>query len=88
MTKINRWKETIVTRVEKHKVELSRSEMFELLTKAGYEIPNSAEIFICIPGGGDWSNTSLDIDDDHPVTITWQKEDTITETFPYGDPEK
>lgn len=39
------------------------------------QIPDNAEVFVTVPGGGDWSNTNLDIDD-HSVEIVW----TITTT--------
>lgn len=37
------------------------------------DIPENADVFIMVPGGGDWSNMRLDVDNDNPVTITWKE---------------
>lgn len=34
-------------------------------------LPSNSEVFIHVPGGGDWSNTRLDIDSDNPVLVTY-----------------
>lgn len=30
---------------------------------------DNISVFVRVPGGGDWSNTDLEIDDEHPVNI-------------------
>jgi hypothetical protein len=39
-------------------------------------IPANAEIQITVPGGGDWSNSELDLNE-HPVVITWTTRDDL-----------
>lgn len=53
------------------RIELTEDNLCELIRKAtGDVIPDTAAIFVEVPGGGDWSNTSLDISD-APVIIAW-----------------
>lgn len=54
-----------------HKVTIDRQELLKLIASLGYDIPTNAVISVCVPGGGDWSNTSLDIDKDNPIQIEW-----------------
>lgn len=46
-------------------------EILEALKDAG-KLPKDAKgrLTIWVPGGGDWSNMELDIDDDNPIRIT------------------
>lgn len=58
------------TRVTRdYRLELSGEQLRAMLPD---DIPVNAEIYIQIPGGGDWSNTSLDITIENPVVITWK----------------
>jgi len=34
-------------------------------------IPDNARVSINLPGGGDWSNCTLDVEAAHPITIEW-----------------
>lgn len=34
------------------------------------DLPKDAKIFVQVPGGGDWSNTDLEIDSDTPLRAT------------------
>jgi hypothetical protein len=36
-------------------------------------IPNDADVIVAVPGGGDWSNTELDVGVDHPLIIKWSE---------------
>jgi hypothetical protein len=58
----------------------------ELATSGDWpDIPANAKVKVWIPGGADWSNTDLDIDDHTLVEIEW----TTTETeVSGGDNEK
>lgn len=58
-------------------IELNAADIAELLRKAGVEIPASAvtsgmRVYFAVPGGGNWSNTDVDIDDKNPVRVEWQ----------------
>lgn len=37
-----------------------------------FNIPAHADVVVHVPGGGDWSNTSLNIKD-HPIEVTWEE---------------
>lgn len=62
------------------RLELSARELIDLvngslptsLLPTPVSIPRSAEVTVHVPGGGDWSNTDLTIDNDLPVVITWE----------------
>lgn len=56
---------TKTTVEQKHYIELDRCKFVTLLRQAGVDLPYNAGIFMQIPGGGNWSNTPLDIDDAH-----------------------
>lgn len=65
--------ETKTTRVETRKrIELTDLDLRSLIkTATGNDLPARAEIFIEVPGGGDWSNTSLGVNKETPVIIAW-----------------
>ena len=47
----------------------------ELKAQGGHNIadlPDNAEVTFYVPGGGDWSNTSIDITDEYPIRISWK----------------
>ena len=52
--------------VKKKLVELYPDDIREFLAYKGIECPDDAEIFVKVPGGGDWSNCNLTIDKDYP----------------------
>ncbi len=56
---------TVETR---YHAELDRHKLLALLRQAGHEVPDNAGIYVRVPGGGDWSNEQLDIDD-APIQI-------------------
>jgi hypothetical protein len=62
---------TQVTTRRAHRVEITRKDLVEFMKKLGYDLPRDASIYVNVPGGGDWSNTSLDIDKETPVVVTW-----------------
>ena len=55
------------------KVKLTKQQIIGLLNDAiDYEVPNDAQVFIRVPGGGDWSNEDLDIEGSHGVEVLWE----------------
>jgi hypothetical protein len=66
----------VVTTTVKKTVTLDRKAIQRLLAQVMSGVPVDANIYIDIPGGGDWSNTSLDISSDNPVTIEWTETTT------------
>jgi hypothetical protein len=57
-----------VTIETRHHAELDRHKLLTLLRRAGHNVPDNAGIFVQVPGGGDWANCTLDIDD-APIQI-------------------
>lgn len=55
-------------------MRLTPDIIIRALENCGITVPDSAEITVHIPGGGDWSNTDLDISDAHPVIVSWTTE--------------
>lgn len=58
--------------------ELSETRKFEgTITiedlRKAFKIPDCASVTVRVPGGGDWSNTDLDIDRDTSITVTWEE---------------
>lgn len=61
-----------------HRIELKGTTIIQLLNQelkaqGATEglVPSNATVIVTVPGGGDWSNTELDIDTRTPVTIEW-----------------
>lgn len=67
--------ETKTTTILHHSVTLTATRIVELLRKDGVEIPDSLslQVTVRVPGGGDWSNTNLDITSETPVTVEWKE---------------
>jgi hypothetical protein len=60
---------------ERHGMRITGKELLEcinqeLAASGAPRIPKDASVVVSVPGGGDWSNTDLDLND-HPVTISW-----------------
>lgn len=45
----------------------------------GVRLSGRISVTFDVPGGADWSNTTLEIDEEHPVTVTWTEVDTRRE---------
>jgi hypothetical protein len=53
-------------------IEITGVHLLELLRAAGHDVPRTGtNVEFSVPGGGDWSNTSIDISEEHPVTVSW-----------------
>ena len=64
---------SVRTRItENFRIEVTGEQLIKLINDfyKGDKIPSNAFIYVAVPGGGDWSNTDLDINE-HPVIITW-----------------
>ncbi len=58
---------TKTTTTTQHSLELSGAAI-----KRHLGIPNDARVKVSIPGGGDWSNTDLDLDNGTTLDIDWE----------------
>lgn len=64
---------TRIHRAETVVVEVPRTTLLALLRKH-LSLPAEAEVFVRVPGGADWSNTDLDIDDkDTPLVVRYTR---------------
>jgi hypothetical protein len=65
---------TTVTKV--HNCSLGKAEILQLLSQQlGKTIPSNATVNVRVPGGGDWSDMDLDIEES-PVQVSWAEETT------------
>jgi hypothetical protein len=74
------------TTIEEHHLEVDKALLIEALRSFGYDsIPMQAQAFVYVPGGGDWSNTRLDIGEDGDIHVCWNEtthHDPVTEETP------
>jgi hypothetical protein len=73
LPKIEQHVETTITR--RYRVQVNREALVTLLRHTGIEVPSNAKISVHVPGGGDWSHTNLEIDNESPVNITWETDE-------------
>lgn len=71
------------TRIEtRNEIKITGAGLITLLNQElaaqgkGRPIPANATVVVGVPGGGDWSNTSLDIDERTPICIAWKTIET------------
>ena len=65
------------TTITKRKISLNGKDIIELLNDPpldGVIVPVNASVTFEVPGGGNWSGTDLDIDDDYPVVVEWTEQ--------------
>lgn len=63
---------TTTTTSRKH-YQISDQSIRDMLSMQGVNVPPEARIFIEVPGGGDWSNCSLGINEDCPINVCWEE---------------
>ena len=61
------------TRTERRvTLRMTAEELLSLLRRDGQAIPKSGvDVTVRVPGGGDWSNTDIDVDSENPIKITF-----------------
>ena len=65
----------VETRVE---ISLVKAEIIEFLVEKGvidHDVTD-VNVFFYVPGGGDWSYTAIDIDEDNPISVTYKTVET------------
>lgn len=72
MTGIQIKSEAIVTTDQKWSIELTGTMLVDMLRTAGHAIPKDAAVSFHVPGGGDWSHMSIDVDAENPLYIEWK----------------
>ena len=64
-----------ITTTKNYSMTFSRVEFIHLLNgesnRVHARIPADAKVTVEIPGGGDWSNQTLNLDDVSGVTVSW-----------------
>jgi hypothetical protein len=63
---------------EQHSMTITGKELLEVisqeLTAVGKDrLPAGADIYVSVPGGGDWSSTDLDLNE-HSIKVRWTVE--------------
>ena len=76
MTDIKTTITTVTQTTRKCQIELTGEQIAQMLRNhpAFSGIPANATISFHVPGGGDWSHMSIDIDDENPVYVEWKTE--------------
>lgn len=67
---------TSIQRTHTITITLTNTTLLALLRGKPHDIvsvipPLNAEVTVLVPGGDDWTNTELDIDEETPIQITW-----------------
>jgi hypothetical protein len=57
-------------KIIEHTCVLDRCKIEQLFKTAGFPIPHDAKITMTVPGGGDYSDMTLDIED-MPITVKY-----------------
>lgn len=52
-------------------MQITGAMLISFLRQAGLKVPYEAAVRFNVPDGGDWSNTSIDVDAENPVEIQW-----------------
>lgn len=65
-------RQTEVTTLHRHAIKISGAQIIDLLRGGGFDVPDNAAVTVAVPGGGDWSNTTLDLNCDSTVQIAWE----------------
>lgn len=68
--------QTTTTTLTRKTMKLTGTMIRQLLDVAGFSVPDGASITVPVPGGGDWSNMDLDIDEDTAIEVTWTEQVT------------
>jgi hypothetical protein len=68
------------TTQKRTEITVGREALLLMLRDAGFSVPASAAVVVKVPGGADWSNTDLDIDDDTHITVRFESSETTEET--------
>jgi hypothetical protein len=63
----------------RHVVELGKDDVARALRSLGIKVPKDASIHVNVPGGGDWSNTELEIGQDSQLYIEYTEHSERTE---------
>lgn len=68
---------TTTTTTRRHHLQLDKTKLLQLIAGSldlSGVTPAQVSVTVRVPGGGDWSNTDLDLGD-HPVDVRWTEED-------------
>lgn len=63
-------KKTTTVRIQ---ISLSGEDILDLLKSDNFDIGTCADVKIIVPGGGDYSNMSIDIDEENPILVSYEK---------------
>lgn len=72
---------TVVTD-EKWQLEITGAMLITLLREAGHPIPRDATVHFTVPGGGNWSNTAVEVDQEYPISVEWKSHSVESKDLP------
>lgn len=75
---------SVKTRTSKRvRIEISGGSLLSrLIPEVHRAIAKGASVYVSVPGGGDWSNTQLSIDEAVPLIITYELPEEELEALP------
>lgn len=62
---------TRTTIIDEYRLEVGRAELRQALRAIGHDVPGCFQAYVRVPGGGDWSNTNLEIGEEVNVIVEW-----------------
>lgn len=65
-----------VTTTTTTEITIDRQDILDFLRQKFPGIPDDAVVEFDVPGGGSWSNMSIDISEDTPINVRWRTEAT------------
>jgi 5-enolpyruvylshikimate-3-phosphate synthase len=60
------------TTTRQHELTLTRQMIISMLRSSSVKIADDAQVTFHVPGGGDWSNQDINIDEFRTLTVTWE----------------
>lgn len=66
----------VKTTTTDYHLTLDKKSIIKMLDNTGITIPPNAVITFHVPGGGDWSNSVIDVDEEHPIHVSWSTTET------------
>jgi hypothetical protein len=55
-------------------INLDSKDIIDLLNNKGYLVPKTADVTFTVPGGAEWSNTTISLDDTN-IVVEWTEID-------------
>lgn len=75
MKKIGVQVRTTIETTKRMECRVNAANLIEMMEKTGIEVPKGATVQFVVPGGGNWSGSAIDIDDENPILVEWKTQE-------------